>query len=81
MLLLPLCPIMTKATKNSAYVNNSLPQADEIVPSSQDELSGQEQEPDPEVSFHQFRPTQPVTSMFMPHIEGLKMDQTAIDGL
>ena len=38
------------------------------------ELSISEQEPDPEVSFYQFRPLQPVPSMFMPYIEGPKMD-------
>ena len=47
---------MPKATKNPAYGNNNLSQADEIVPSSQEELSSSEQEPDQEVSFHQFRP-------------------------
>ena len=72
---------MPKATKSSARGNNQLPQPQESVPSSQEELSSSEQEPDPEVSFHQFRPLQPVPSMFMPYIEGPKMDWTVNDGL
>ena len=73
-------PIMPKATKSSAQGNNQLPQPEETVPSSQDELSNSGQEPDPEVSFPQFRPTQPVSSMLMPYIEGSKMDWTVNDG-
>ena len=52
-----------------------------MVPSSQEELSSSEQEPDPEVSFHQYRPPQQVPSMFMPYIEDPKMDWTVNDGL
>ena len=37
--------------KTSAHGNNYLFQADERVPSSQEELSGSEQEPDPESHF------------------------------
>ena len=51
---------MPKATKSSAHVNNHLSQADEMVPSSPEELLSSEQEPDPEISFHQLRPPQPV---------------------
>ena len=40
---------MPKAAKRSASWNNHLSQADEIVPSSQEELSSSEQEPDPGV--------------------------------
>ena len=47
---------MPKATKSSAKGNNQLPQPEEIVPSSQEELSSSDQEPDPEVSFPQFIP-------------------------
>ena len=74
-------PLMPKATTNSAHGNNHLSKADEVVPRSQEELSSSEQEPDPEISFHQFRPHQPVPSMVMPYIEGLKMDWTVNDGL
>ena len=72
---------MLKATKNSACGNNHLSQADEMVPSNQEVFSSSEQEPDPEVSFHEFRPTQPVPSMFMPYTEGPKMDWTVNEGL
>ena len=72
---------MPKAARNSACGNNNLSQADEMVPSSQEELSTSEHETDPKVSFHQFRPPQPVPSMFMPYIEGPKMDWTVNDGL
>ena len=54
---------------------------DEPIPRGQEELSSSEQEPDPEVSFHQARPPQPVPSMFMPYIEGPKMDWMVNDGL
>ena len=73
-------PIIPKATKSSAQGNNQLPQSEENVQSSQEELSRSEQEPDPEFSFPQFRPPQQVPSMFMPYIEGLKMDLTVNDG-
>ena len=72
---------MPKATKSSAWGNNQVPLPEEMVPSSQEELSSSEQEPDPEVSFHQFRPPQLVSSMFMPYTEGPKMDLTVNDGL
>ena len=72
---------MPKATKSSAWEHNQLPLPEEIVPSSQEEFSSSEQEPDPEVSFLQFRPPQQVPSMFMPYIEGLKMDWTVNDWL
>ena len=49
--------------------------------SSQDEQSSSEQEPDPEITFHHPRQPQPVPSMFMPYIEGPKMDWTVNDGL
>ena len=76
---------MSKATKSSACGNNHVSQVDEnvdeTVPSSQEELSSYEQEPDLEVSFHQVRPPQPVPSTFMAYSEGPKMDWTVNDGL
>ena len=72
---------MPKATKSSAWVNNQLTQPEENIPSSQEELSSSDQEHDPECSFPQFRPSQPVPSMFMPYIEGPKLDWTINDGL
>ena len=49
--------------------------------SSQDEQSSSEQEPDPEITFHHPIQPQPVPSMFMPYIEGPKLDWTVNDGL
>ena len=49
--------------------------------SSQDEQSSSEQEPDPEITFHHHRQPQPVPGMFMPYIEGPKMDWAVNDGL
>ena len=72
---------MPKTTRNSACGNNHLSQSDETVPSSQEELSCSDQEPDPEVSFHQFIPPKSVPCVFMPYIEGPKMDWTVNDGL
>ena len=51
-----------------------------MVPSSQEEFSSSEKELDPKVSFHQFRPPQPVPSMFMSYIEGPSMDWTVNNG-
>ena len=50
-----------------------------MTTSSQDEHS--DQEPDPEITFHPSRQPQPVPSMFMPYIEGPKMDWTVNDRL
>ena len=72
---------MPKTTKSSAQGNNQLSLPEEMVPSSQEELSSSKQEPDPEVSFHQFRPPQPVPRMSMPYIEDPKMYWTVNDGL
>ena len=74
-------PIMSKATKSYAHGNNQVPLPKETTPSSQEELSCSDQTPDPEVSFHQYRQPQQVPSMFMPYIEGPKMDWTVNDGL
>ena len=72
---------MPKAAKSSAGGNNQVPLPEEMVPSSQEELSSSEKEPDPEVSFYQIRPPQPVLSIFMAYIESPKMDSTVNDGL
>ena len=58
-----------------------MPLPEEVVPSSQEELSSSEQEPDPEVSFLHYRAPEPVPSMFMPYTEGPKMDCIVNDGL
>ena len=72
---------MPKATKSSAQGTNQVPPPEESIQSSQEELSSSDQEPDQEVSFQHHRQLQPVPSMFMPYIEGPKMDWTVNDGL
>ena len=72
---------MPKAAESSAQGNNQMPLPEETVQSSQEELSNSEQEPVPEVSFHHYRAPQPVPSMFIPYIEGPKMDWIVNDGL
>ena len=72
---------MAKATMSSARGANQVPPPKESIQSSQEELSGSGQEPDQEVSFQHHRQVQPVPSMFMPYIEGPKMDWTVNDGL
>ena len=72
---------MPKASKSSVYGSNQTPPPEETTPSSQDELSSLDQEPDPEITFQPQRQPQPVPSMFMPYIEGPKMDWTVNDGL
>ena len=67
---------MPKSTKSSAQGATATPPPEESTPSSQEELSSLDQEPDPEITFQPHRQLQPVPSMFMPYIEGLKMDWT-----
>ena len=74
-------PRITKATMSSAWGATPEPLPEEMHTSSQDEQSSSEQEPDPEITFHHPRQPQPVPSMFMPYIEGPKMDWTVNDGL
>ena len=71
---------MPKATKSSAWGANQVPSLEELVQSSQEELSSSDQEPDQEVSFQHHRQLQPVPGIFMPYIEGPKMDWTVNDG-
>ena len=72
---------MPKATKSSAWGATSEPTHEETTPSSQDEHSSSDQEPNPEITFHPSKQPQPVPSMFMPYTEGPKMDWTFNDGL
>ena len=72
---------MPKATKSSTQGATSEPIHEEMTTSSQYEHSSSDQEPDPEITFHPSRQQQPVPSMFMPYIEGPKMDWTVNDGL
>ena len=63
------------------------PPEDSDVPESQEESESSDQEPDAEISFHPslVPPTHPVhqmiLSMYIPYIEGPKMDWTVNDGL
>ena len=74
-------PRMPKATKSPVWGATFEPLPEEMHTSSQDEQSSSEQEPDPEITFHHPKQPQPVSSMFMPYIEGPKMDWTVSDGL
>ena len=72
---------MPKATKSSTRVEAPVPTQNELNESSQEELSSSDQEHDPEVTLNSCRQPQFVSSMFMPYIEGPKMDWTVNDGL
>ena len=72
---------MPKATKSSSQEATLEPLHEEMTTNSQDEHSSSEQEPDSEITVHPSRQPQPVPSMFMPYIEGPKMDWTVNDGL
>ena len=72
---------MPKATKSSAWGATPEPLPEKMYTSSQDEQSSSEQEPDPEITFLHPRQPQPVLCMFMPYIDGPKMDWTVNDGL
>ena len=73
---------MPKATKSSAQVEAQVSSQQEANETSQEELTSSDQETDPEVTFNPPRQQpQVVPSMFMPYIEGPKMDWTVNDGL
>ena len=76
---------MPKASKKSAQEEVQEPQVStqqDTNESSQEELPSSDQESDTEVTFNPPRPQlQVVPSMFMPYIEGPKMDWTVNDGL
>ena len=72
---------MPKATKSSAWVEAQVSSQQEAHETSQEELTSSDQEIDPEVTFNPPRQPQVVPSMFMPYIEGPKMDWTVNDGL
>ena len=59
---------MPKPTKSSVWGATAMPPYEESTPSSQEELSSSDQEPDPEITFQHPRQPQPVPSMFMPYI-------------
>ena len=78
---------MPKASKKSAQEEVQEAQAQgstqsDVNESSQDEIPSSDQESDPEVTLNPRRSQlQVVPSMFMPYIEGPKMDWTVNDGL
>ena len=72
---------MPKATKSPTWGATPEPLTEETHTISQDEQSSSEQVADPEITFHHPRQPQPVPSMFMPYIEGPKMDWTVNNGL
>ena len=73
---------MPKATKSSAWVEAQASSQQDTNEISQEELTSSDQETDPEVTFNAPRQQpQVVPSMFIPYIEGLKMDWTVNDGL
>ena len=76
---------MPKASKKSAQEEVQEAQAStqqETNETSQDELPSSDQESDTEVTFNPPRQQpQVIPSMFMPYIEGPKMDWTVNDGL
>ena len=78
---------MPKAAKKSTHETQNLPSEDTDVPESPEESASSDQEPDAEVSFHPslVPPIHPMPQvlpgMYMPYIEGPKMDWTVNDGL
>ena len=78
---------MPKASKKSAREEVQEAQAQvftqsDVNESSQDEIPSSDQESDPEVTLNPCRSQlQVIPSMFMPYIEGPKMDWTVNDGL
>ena len=66
---------MLKSNKTNSSKMDSVPNQDEA---SIQEDSSSDQEIDPDVTFN---PPQAFPSMFMPYIEGPKMDWTVNDGL
>ena len=74
---------MPKATKKSSREQSPPPSEEHESVDTQTETSGsdQDQEQDPEVSFHPAVHLPSVPTMFMPYIEGSKMNWTVDDGL
>ena len=72
---------MPRTAKNSAHGNKNLPPEETEVPSSQEDISNSDQEPDPEVSFHPSQVQETIPNKFMPYIKGPKMDWTVNDTL
>ena len=71
---------MPKAMKKSAW-EQSPPPSEGHEPVDTVEASSSDQDQDPDVSFHPTVPSNSVHTMFMPYIEGHKMNWTVDDGL
>ena len=78
---------MPNAAKKSAHEIQNLPSKESDVPESQEESASSVLEQDAEVSFHSsmvppaHTVPQVIPSMYMPYIEGPRMDWTVNDGL
>ena len=72
---------MPKATKKSLREKSPPPSKEHESVGTQAETSESDQDQDPEVSFHPTVPLPSVPTMFMPYIEGPKMNWTVDDGL
>ena len=71
---------MLKAMKKSSRAQ-SPPPSEGHESKDTAEASGSDQDQDPDVSFHPTVPSNSVPTMFMPYIEGPKMNWTVDDGL
>ena len=71
---------MPKAMKKSAREQSPLPSEDHNSTDSA-AASDSDHDPDPDVSFHPAVSPNQVHTMFMPYIEGPKMNWTVDDGL
>ena len=72
---------MPKATKKSSQEQCPPPSEDHESVDTQAEASGSDIDQDQDVSFCPAVPSPSVPTMFMPYIEGLKMNWTVDDGL
>ena len=72
---------MPRTTKNFAHGNNNLSPEETEVPIRQEDIPSLDHETDPEFSFHPSKAQQAIPNMFMPYIEGPKMDRTVNDAL
>ena len=71
---------MPKAVKKSSQEQSPPPSEDHESVDTQAEVSGSDQDQDLDVSFHPAVPSPSVPTMFMPYIEGPKMNWTVDDG-
>ena len=67
--------------KKSSWEQSLPPSGEHESIDDQAEISGSDQDQDPDVSFHPAVPLPSVPTMFMPYIEGPKMNWTVDDGL